>query len=267
MPGWVRRIRGWLFNAERWSKWPLPAALTVAAFLGVGQADLLLRQFQQADTRAFGVAALGGGLLPRPSDAELAVQLWNGRENATRGQAETYLWGHAAADVFLTLVVVWLAWALARLMADQGGTRITDWNRHPFLGPSTEKWWRRLRPLGYVLVFALVTIALRLVTFYLDGAVVGYLLAYVASKAALLAMAGVVLALLAGLRSRLAPTQELAGQSIRVLDEDRRAERLRFRRAAAVLRGQLGLVLVLSVLLMVDVTGQVADFFRRWDDA
>ena len=50
------------------------------------------------------------------------------------------------------------------------------------------------------------------------------------------------------------------------MDEDRRAERLRFRRAASVLRGQLGLVLVLSLLLMVDVTGQVADFFRRWDD-
>ena len=33
MPGWVRRLRDWLFNADRWSKWPLPAALTVATFL------------------------------------------------------------------------------------------------------------------------------------------------------------------------------------------------------------------------------------------
>lgn len=211
--------RDWLCTAERWSKWPLPAALTVAAYLSVGQADLLLRQFQQADTRAFGEAALGGGLLPRPGDAELAVELWNGRENATRGQAVTYLWGHATADVFWVHFVSWLVWALTRLVADQGGTRITEWNRHPFLGPSPERWWRRLRPLGYFLVLALVAIALRLATYYLDGAVVAYVLAYVASTAALLALAGAVLALLAGLRSRLDQTKEIAGQRVWVSDE------------------------------------------------
>jgi len=267
MPGWVNSIQDWLLDRRLGSRLPLPAALAVALYLGVGQADLLLRQFQQADTRAFGVAALGGGLLPRPKDAALAAELWSGRDDATRSQAWTYLLGHATFDLLLALCVAWLAWALAQRVAPSGATEeVTDWNRQPFFNSTSVGWWRRLRPLGYFVLFALLTIALRLVTFYLDGAVASYWFAYIASKAALVALAAFALALLLGLRAKLGATQTVAGEDVWVMNTGRRARLRRFRRAASVLRGQLGLVLLLSLLLLVDVTGQVADFFRRWAD-
>ena len=46
---------------------PLPIALTAAAWLSVGQAEVLLRQYQQAGTQSYGVRALGGGWRPRPT--------------------------------------------------------------------------------------------------------------------------------------------------------------------------------------------------------
>ncbi|MGH3506260.1 MAG: hypothetical protein ACRDO2_03540, partial [Nocardioidaceae bacterium] len=76
-----------------WARAPLglPMALTLAAWLSVGQANLLLRQFQQADTQAYGISALGGGLRISPETASEAVRLWKGFNGATADEARAFV--------------------------------------------------------------------------------------------------------------------------------------------------------------------------------
>jgi len=233
-------------------------ALTVAAFLGVKQAELLLHQFQQPGTRSYGVAALGGGWPPRPEEAEAAVALWNGHGSATANEAAVFLVGYTAVDLVLIVCLVWLLSAVGRRVARANPLimrrdLVLEWNDR-LVWAEEGNVLNRLRPLGYFALFDVAEDVLRLGTYATGGEKTFYVLAFVAEKAKFVALLIVLLALLVGVR-------EVRRQRV-----EWSWLQSHHRRALMVLRGQLALVVVFGALLLADVTGQVGDLFRRWTD-
>jgi hypothetical protein len=262
------RAKAWCLRAPA----SLPIALAFATWYSLGQAEVLLRQYQQADTLSFGVAALGGGLVPRPATARDAVDLWVGpsmsmEPESTESQAAAFLWAYTFIDVLFILVLVWLTVvALTRLtrardaLPEVPSEGVYTWYAQPWWGKDDDG-WRRWRPLPVFVVADLLEDAFRIVVFYTaDSSEVAsgifVVLAWAAEKVKWAAVLLILLTLVAGWREV---------RELRTRDQRTRSESHE-RRSVKILRGQLAIVAVFALMLLIDVTGQVGDIVRRWVD-
>jgi hypothetical protein len=257
-------------------------ALALAAWFAVGQANLLLRQFQQADTQAYGISALGGGLRISPETAQEAVRLWKGFMGATSEEARTFVVSYTVLDVVLIALLAWLAAsAMARLTrARQRRGPVPEdgvyyWYAEPWIA-SSGPFWRRCRPLLAFVIADLLEDGFRVLSYATEGEPGFVTAAWAAEKLKWVAVLTVLLTLGAGLwdvhrrgSSTLSARQRRRRGYVSTVRLRPRsfAAYVRMRRAAKVLRGQVGLVVVFCLLLLLDATGQVGDIVRRWIDA
>ena len=152
----------------------LPFALTATAYLALGQVELLLSQFEQAQTATYGVTSLGGGLTPGPDVARAAILVWNGPDGATSEQARLVLLLYAMADVLFMAAYAWLFFALMKRSTQLPGRYpweshgIQHWYRKPFWD-STASVLKAVRPLTLLLAFDVLEDAARILVYQNDG--------------------------------------------------------------------------------------------------
>ncbi|MGH3506106.1 MAG: hypothetical protein ACRDO2_02745, partial [Nocardioidaceae bacterium] len=184
-------------------------------------------------------------------------------------------------DLVLIATLAWLAAsAMARLTRarQRRGALPSDgvyfWYAEPWLA-SSGPMWRRCRPLLAFVIADVLEDGFRVLSYATDGATAFVAAAWGAEKLKWIGFLTVLLTLGAGLWD----VHRRGTMSLSARQRRRRgyvatfrlrprsfAAYVRMRRAAKVLRGQLGLVVVFGLLLLVDATGQVGDIVRRWMD-
>ena len=266
------------FSVRRYEWLSLPLLLTVAFWLARGQVELLLGELQQPGTQSYGPAVLGGGLWHTdPEAARNAIKLW--RATPTTGhETVLFLWGETVCSLAALAAFTWLLWAAMRRTVtvpdryawpDAGPYH---WYRRPLWGPTAQSVWRRPRPLSAMFLFGAGTLAARAAAFGSRGNAFYVWLAFALQKAEWLAFGLTALILAAAVRDAVTipigrPDPEPAVVALpRTLRLEVRKSIRHYLRAILVLRGQLALAAIWSALLLIDVTGQVSDLLRRWND-
>jgi hypothetical protein len=260
----------------RWYEWlPLPGLLAFAMYLCRGQAEILLRQLQQPDTQSYGLSTIGGGLQNQVSAARAAIRLWKG--GGTAHIAAVFV----AADSLFTLIgfaafgaLLWTAMRRSLKIAGRypwPDDRPFRWYRWPLWG-AQDKGFGRLRPLSTYLALGALLVIARLLAFATDGNAALIWAAWIFQKLQWATLAITLLVLVAAIRDAISepkpaeddkPPDEDHGRRIR---PEVRASWDRYWLAVLVLRGQVGLAVLWSLLVIVDATGQVSDLLRGWMD-
>ena len=259
----------------RWYEWlPLPGLLAFAMFLCRGQAEILLRQLQQPDTQSYGLSTIGGGLQNQVSAARAAIRLWRG--GGTAHIAAVFV----VADSVFTLLgfaafgaLIWTA--MRRSLKISGRYPWPDdrpfrWYRWPLWG-ALDRGIARLRPLSTYLALGALLVAARLVAFITYGNTAAIWAAWILQKLQWAALAITLLVLIAAIRDALTeprPAEDdgLDDDHARQIRPQVRESWHRYGLAVLVLRGQVGLAVLWSLVVILDATGQVSDLLRGWTD-
>jgi hypothetical protein len=261
----------------RWYEWlPLPGLLAFAMYLCRGQAEILLRQLQQPDTQSYGLSTIGGGLQNQVSAARAAIRLWKGG-GSTAHIAAVFV----AADSLFTLIgfaafgaLLWTAMRRSLKIAGRypwPDDRPFRWYRWPLWG-AQDKGIARFRPLSAYLTFGALLVIARLLAFATNGSTALIWAAWIFQKLQWATLAITLLVLVAAIRDAI--TEPKPAEEDEFAEEDHgrriraevRASWDRYWLAILVLRGQVGLAVLWSLLFIIDATGQVSDLLRGWTD-
>jgi len=279
---------------------------TVAGWLMVQQANLLLTQIQEEGAQAYGIEALGGGIVPKEltETARSAIDLWRGQGSVGRSvMANRFVIAYMGLDFIFIVAYVCLFWLLMkRLAAALGELGIQErdfalWYTKPLWssGPRSKRLWpplgyvfsvlRGVRPLLWLAIFDVLENCARLAVWWTRAqAPALVLVAWAFEKLKFIMLALVLLTIAAAVRDVL--THRARRQQRQPADRRRKplkhglapVQRVagvlkvieepvrRNWHAVIVLRGQVLLAAVFGAALLVDLTGQAADILRRWAD-
>jgi hypothetical protein len=245
-------------------------------YLCRGQAEILLRQLQQPDTQSYGLSTIGGGLQNQVSAARAAIRLWKGG-GSTAHIAAVFV----AADSLFTLIgfaafgaLLWTAMRRSLKIAGRypwPDDRPFRWYRWPLWG-AQDKGIARFRPLSAYLTLGALLVIARLLAFATNGSTALIWAAWIFQKLQWATLAITLLVLVAAIRDAI--TEPKPAEEDEFAEEDHgrriraevRASWDRHWLAILVLRGQVGLAVLWSLLFIIDATGQVSDLLRGWTD-